>query len=156
MTRGSRLVLFFFFLCLSLGIPGCMAGEGTDLDENGNPISSDGAPGDGSSPQATLAWLQANVFTAICGQCHQGASAPLGVVLSPDAYQALVREARVSQEIPSMYLVEPGDPESSYLVWKIEGRPGIVGEQMPLGQSRLPQETIEAIKTWIADGAPEE
>jgi hypothetical protein len=49
--------------------------------------------------------------------------------------------------------VNPGDPESSYIVWKIEGRSGIVGARMPLGLAPLSDEQIAAIRGWIADGA---
>ena len=48
--------------------------------------------------------------------------------------------------------VEPGDPDMSYLVWKIEGRSGIVGARMPLG-GVLPDENIQTIRDWIEAGA---
>jgi hypothetical protein len=50
--------------------------------------------------------------------------------------------------------VKPGDPDNSYMVHKIEGLAGIVGGRMPLGQTPLPQTTIDAIRQWIANGAP--
>ncbi len=45
--------------------------------------------------------------------------------------------------------IVPGDPENSYLVWKIEGRDGIAGERMPLDQPPLLQARIDLIKSWI-------
>jgi hypothetical protein len=39
------------------------------------------------------------------------------------------------------------------MVLKIEGAAGIVGGQMPLGETPLPQATINAIRQWIMDGA---
>jgi hypothetical protein len=40
------------------------------------------------------------------------------------------------------------------MLHKIEGAPGIVGGQMPLGETPLPQATIAAISQWITNGAP--
>jgi methionine-rich copper-binding protein CopC len=40
------------------------------------------------------------------------------------------------------------------MVHKIEGAPGITGGQMPLGETPLPQATIDAIRQWITNGAP--
>jgi hypothetical protein len=50
--------------------------------------------------------------------------------------------------------VIPGDPENSYLIHKLEGRPGIVGTQMPRGDVRLSAGQILVIKRWIERGAP--
>ncbi len=58
-----------------------------------------------------------------------------------------------SMENAALNRVTPGDPDNSYLVWKIEGRPEIVGEPMPRGRDPLPPEAITAIRQWIADGA---
>jgi hypothetical protein len=49
--------------------------------------------------------------------------------------------------------VKASDPDNSYLVRKIQGGPGIVGGQMPLGGPYLPQATIDTIRQWIANGA---
>ena len=45
------------------------------------------------------------------------------------AYATLVNAPSVSK--PGAIRVVPGDPDASYLVQKIEGAPGIVGERMP-------------------------
>jgi hypothetical protein len=51
--------------------------------------------------------------------------------------------------------VIPGDPENSYLVHKVEGRPGIVGVRMPtVGPPYLTDGQILILKRWIANGAP--
>jgi hypothetical protein len=51
--------------------------------------------------------------------------------------------------------VNPGNPDMSYLVQKIEGLSSISGGQMPLGETPLPQSTIDAIRQWITNGAPQ-
>ena len=130
-----------------VGTTGC-AGEGTGLDEFGNPIGGLIAP---LGP--TLAGIQDNIFTPICTLCHTGAAAPLGLALDEGvAFQNLVSVVSVEDE--GVLRVDPGDADSSYLVWKVEGRAGIVGERMPLGLAPLSTEQIAAIRGWIDAGAP--
>jgi hypothetical protein len=127
-------------------LSGC-AGNGDGLDENGRPIDS------GPLPLApTFASIQQNVFTPICTQCHAGASAPLGLRLDEaSSYAAIVNTASV--EVPGLRRIQPGNPDSSYLIQKIEGR-AAVGGRMPLNQAALPQATIDVIRAWVTQGAP--
>ncbi len=123
------------------------AGEGTGLDEFGNPIRANTL-----ELGPTLSSIQHYVFTPICTQCHTGAAAPLGLALdSGVARQNLVSVN--SSEMPALLRVNPGNPDSSYIVWKIEGRSGIQGGRMPLGMQPLSAEQIAAIRGWISDGA---
>ena len=55
-----------------------------------------------------------------------------------------------SGQNPMLDRVEPGDPDNSYLVRKIEGN---AGTRMPLGQPALPNQQIQNIRNWILDGA---
>ena len=51
--------------------------------------------------------------------------------------------------------VIPGDPAGSYLIQKLEGASGIVGERMPQdGPPFLTVGQIAIIRQWIQDGAP--
>jgi hypothetical protein len=129
---------------------GC-AGNGQGLDQNGQPISQGG--GTGGPITADFQSIQDNVFTPICSVCHIGAGAPEGLQLdAAHSYNLLVGVP--SNEDRSLLRVKPGDPNDSYMVHKIEGAPGIVGGQMPLGETPLPQATIDAIRQWITNGAP--
>jgi hypothetical protein len=132
---------------------GC-AGNGQGLDQNGQPISGGGGGGNGNGTvTADFQSIQDNVFTPICSKCHIGASAPEGLQLDAGhSYNLLVGVASVEQ--PSLQRVAAGDPDSSYMVHKIEGAPGISGGQMPLAETPLPQATIDAIRQWITNGAP--
>jgi hypothetical protein len=143
--KGSALVLA---ACLA----GC-AGNGKGLDQNGQPIGS-GSGATSSGPiTADFQSIQDNVFTPICSKCHIGASAPEGLQLdAAHSYNLLVGVP--SAEVPSLMRVKPGDPDNSYMVQKIEGASGILGGQMPLGETPLPQATIDAIRQWITNGAP--
>jgi methionine-rich copper-binding protein CopC len=135
---------------LLLGCTAGCAGNGQGLDQNGQPISSGGA---GGPITADFQSIQNNVFTPICSKCHIGGGAPEGLQLdAAHSYNLLVGVP--SAEQPSLLRVKPGDPDLSYMVHKIEGLPGITGGQMPLGETPLPQATIDAIRQWITNGAP--
>ncbi len=144
------LALLFLVAMALFCIPGC-AGNGDGLDENGNPIGNGGGP----LPvdfEPTFANIQTNVFDAICVGCHIGAFAPQGLRLdSANSYSMLVGVPSV--ERPELFRVAPGNPDASYLIRKLEGGPDIVGAQMPLNLPPLPQNTINAIRVWIAQGA---
>ena len=132
-------------------LAGC-AGNGAGLNASGAPIGS----GNGSTAPLTADWqsIQDHVFTPICSPCHSGAGAPLGLMLdAAHSYSLLVGVP--SGEVASLKRVEPGDPDSSYIIRKLTGAPGIVGGQMPLDETPLPQSTIDVIRQWITNGAPQ-
>lgn len=100
---------------------------------------------------ATFSWIQANVFDQNCAVpgCHVQGSAAFGLVLSEDQSYGNLVDVPAQGPTFSILRVKPGDPDSSYVVWKLEGRSGIAGVQMPRGRPPLPQEQIDAIKRWI-------
>ena len=56
---------------------------------------------------------------------------------------------------PGATRVIPGDPDNSYLIHKLEGRQGIVGERMPRTSGPfLTEGQISVISRWIEIGAP--
>lgn len=122
--------------------------------EGGNGYAGD--DGAGSSPPppllvATFESIQANVFTPICVECHGGATAPLGLRLDEtNSYGLLVGISSVEQ--PSVPRVAPGNPNTSYLIQKLEGTAAF-GARMPLGREPLAQSDIDVIRQWIIDGA---
>lgn len=129
-------------LVVGVGCPG----EGTGLDPFGNPLTNAVPLG------PTLAGIQANIFTPICTQCHTGSAAPEGMALDAGvARQNIVGVP--SNQIPGLLRVNPGKPDSSYIVWKIEGRAGIGGLRMPRNLPPLSADQIAAIREWIENGA---
>jgi hypothetical protein len=149
MSLGKYLCLLLPIVAILL-LAGC-AGNGQGLDENGNPVGNDGGLPVAFDP--TFSNIQQNVFSAICIECHVGNTAPEGMRLDPqNAFSNLVGVPSV--ERPDLLRVKPGDPNNSYIIQKLEGGPGIVGGQMPLNRPPLSQETINAIRLWIAQGAP--
>jgi hypothetical protein len=132
---------------------GACAGNGSGLNSNGAPI---GSGGSGGTTPLTADWqsIQDNVFTPICSPCHIGAGAPKGLILdAAHSYSLLVGVP--SAEVPSLNRVKPGDPNNSYIILKLTGAPGIVGGQMPLDETPLSQSTIDVIRQWITNGAPQ-
>ena len=136
----------FTALCLTCALAAC-AGNGEGLDENGRPAGEDSG-----TLQPNFQSIQALVFTPVCTGCHAGAAAPLGLRLDEGASYALLVNAP-SVEVPSLMRVQPGDPDASYLIQKLEGT-AAVGSRMPLNAPPLPQSTIDVIRQWITDGAP--
>ena len=105
----------------------------------------------GRALDPTLASIQEHVFTPICTDCHvPGGQGPMPLDSASASYQSLVNQP--SLEV-GLLRVAPGDPANSYLVIKLQGAPGIVGERMPLGKAPLTPEQIQAIVDWIASGA---
>jgi len=137
-------------LWLLLGCAAGCAGNGEGLDQNGQPISSGGS---GGPITADFQSIQENVFTPICSKCHIGGGAPEGLQLdAAHSYNLLVGVPSVEQ--PALLRVKMGDPDNSYMVHKIQNSGGISGGQMPLNETPLPQATIDAIRQWITNGAP--
>ncbi len=96
--------------------------------------SGDGFVGSGgaSGPLApNFDSIQANIFEPLCEHCHAGANAPAGLRLdAANSYALLVGIASVERS--NILRVAPGDPNTSYLIQKLEGTAAI-GERMPAG-----------------------
>src|SRR4029434_1638205 len=87
-----------------------------------------------------------------CTNCHNGNPFVPGNFTGANAYAALVGARSV--EKPSLLRVAPGEPDSSYMVHKLEGGPDIVGERMPRGGGPfLTGGRMLVIRRWIAEGA---
>ena len=90
-----------------------------------------------------------------CVTCHTnaGRNPAAGLNLAVDPYAALVNVASTQKR--ELLRVNPGDPENSYLVHKLEGRSGIVGLRMPFsGPPHMTSGQIDVVKRWIEIGAP--
>lgn len=133
-------------LCMTCALGAC-AGDGDGLDENGRPLGE--VTG---TLQPTFQSIQDRVFTPACTGCHAGAAAPLGLRLEEGAAYAMLVNAP-SVEVPALRRVQPGNPDASYLIQKLEGT-AAVGGRMPLNAPPLPPSTIAVIRQWITDGAP--
>lgn len=80
--------------------------------------------------------------------CHTGTAPMMGLKLTADEYYARTIN-QPSTEKPQLMRIKPGKPDSSYLVMKILGTPGIIGSRMPFGRDPLTDDEITAIVEWV-------
>ena len=110
----------------------------------------------------TLATIQSEVFEKTdssgrpaCTNCHTavGRNPAGGMNLTHDvAFDNLVNVPVRGKAGETRAI--PGNPDNSYLIKKLEGTPGIVGQRMPIGGLYLTDGQILIIRRWIANGAP--
>jgi hypothetical protein len=125
-----------------------------------------GVTGDGNTASLTdcqeatqhsdLAWIQQKVFSVSClAGCHSGSNPDARQDLSPGAsYANLVNVP--STQYSGWTRVVPGAPDRSMLMVQLGGEVGPELEgTMPWGQPKLCDEEIDAIRRWIAAGAPQ-
>ena len=139
----KRLPLVLLFM--SIAIVGCDSSDPDDDQMDDMPPV---------ALEATLSSIQANIFTTTCATsaCHDSQAPARSLDLSNGAaFAALVNVT--SADVPGLFLVNPTNPDSSYLVWKLEGNPGISGQRMPRGGAALSTSQIDVVRQWITDGA---
>jgi hypothetical protein len=112
--------------------------------------------------QPTFSSIQRDIFStsdtagrAACTSCHNAAGASFAGELNltgATAYNALVNVPSTGK--PGAVRVVPGNPDASYLIQKLEGASGIVGDRMPrTGGPFLTAGQIAIIRRWIELGA---
>lgn len=90
-----------------------------------------------------------------CATCHLTGEEAGGMSLVGDSAIGFL-VGKPSQEAPAVMRVEPGAPDKSYLVMKIEGTHldhGGSGAMMPFGGFPLDAGDVAKIRAWIAQGA---
>lgn len=111
---------------------------------------------DSGDMEPTLASIQEHVFTPICTECHTGSSAPEGLRLEEGQSHGHLVEIASNQQ-PELFRVDPGNPDDSYIIRKLEGEPDISGDRMPQnGPPYLDQSDIDVIRQWISEGASDD
>jgi hypothetical protein len=105
----------------------------------------------GPSLDPTLSAIHEELFMPRCGAnaCHGGPGPAAGLNLEIDPHANLVNVA--SDADPAIQRVTPGDPDASLLYLLLLGD-SHNARKMPLN-SQLEDYEIDAIKTWIEDGA---
>lgn len=110
-----------------------------------------------STPPQMVAYTQVQaIWTRSCtgAQCHDASSPQGGLELTPSAsYAELVNKPGGS--CTQYDLVEPGFPERSYLVFKLQGSgPCFMGSRMPKPPDALTAAEIQLVRDWVFNGAP--
>ncbi len=137
MHRGLVLFIGLFIV----GLAGCDLGtepEEGNGDENG---------------EVSFAEDVQPIFTENCASagCHGTSNTQRNLVLvSGQASENIVNVP--SEWMPEMDRIEPGKPDSSFLLLKVKPNPP-QGSRMPLGGSPLTDGQIEMIESWIEAGA---
>lgn len=112
-----------------------------------------------SSGPATLSSIQQDVFRLSCGTsgCHDNRATPAGnldLTSTGRSYSHLVN--RDSIQVANLKLVNPGDPDTSYLMDKLRGTHiavGGLGVRMPQYAAAISETDITRIQDWIIAGA---
>lgn len=126
------------FVAILLGTAACRGDSGTE-------------PADSDTLMPTLSSIQTHIFTPSCAGHHGPSLAEADLDLS--AGRSFANLVNVPSTQVELDLVRPGDAENSYLIHKMDGRPGIVGRQMPIGRLPFSTEEIAVIRQWIDAGA---
>ncbi|MDP6932290.1 MAG: hypothetical protein QGG40_05205 [Myxococcota bacterium] len=109
------------------------------------------ACGDGNNYDPELSVLSDEVLGPSCGfsSCHGGGAGSLTLDGVSDHENLVGVE---SAQLEGAVLVVAGDPDSSYLVQKLEDAAGIEGDPMPIGGT-LDDLRLEQVRAWIEEGA---
>jgi hypothetical protein len=109
------------------------------------------AAGCGAKAPATLGEIERGVFARSCvfSACHKGASPAGGLGLDAPTYNKLVGKAAT---VSGRTLVIASDPDGSYLMEKLRSQRPAAGTRMPPTDA-LDADSIEMVRSWIADGA---
>ncbi len=106
---------------------------------------------DAGAPASTdLEARVVNLFEQSCARagCHAGPVAQMDMFLTSSQYYASTVDV-FSTERPDLKRVDPGNPEQSYLLMKVNGSADIVGLQMPMAGETLSQDEIQLLEDWI-------
>ncbi len=133
------------------------ATEGTTGDATtGEGTTGEGTTGEGTSTgePAGLSWaldVYPVVFANVCG-CHANSAGGLSMKNTADAYANLVGFQSYGSVLKR---VESGDPDASYVLYKLRGTHDKIGVGLPMpqGGDQLPKEKIDLVEQWILDGA---
>jgi hypothetical protein len=112
--------------------------------------------------EVSFSSIQSEIFSSTdssgrvaCTNCHNAGNAQNAAGLNLEAnvsYAMLVSVA--ARQKPGAVRVIPGDPDNSYLVQKLEGTAGIVGQRMPRTAGPfLTDGQMSVIRRWISQGA---
>ena len=86
------------------------------------------------------------ILDSNCSSCHSWMSSHESV---------LAKKSDASPATMALSIVYPGKPDSSVIVWRIEGAlpGGGFISRMPQGEDKLADQTIQMVKDWIHQGA---
>lgn len=109
----------------------------------------------GTGPVVSFVGQIQPIFDTRCtgSACHDATPSGALNLLSGVAHARLVNQP--SAYCPAIDRVEPGRPDQSFLMWKLQGSGGgcFFGSRMPLGGAALDADELQLISDWIGNGA---
>lgn len=151
MRLGNVLVALFAVCTVACSGSGGYGGSSGGTGGSSSSSSSSGGIQD-ITLEPAFSSIQDNLFSTVCVECHSGGNPPQGLSLEAAQSYGLLVDVP-SSEVPAVNRVEPGDPDNSYIVHKLEGT-AAVGLRMPAnGPPYLSDSQIAVIRQWISDGA---
>jgi len=158
MTHGGR-----FKRCLLAALSavtfGCSESDKQEMSDA--QVEDDAGDDAGTSPVSFARDLQP-LFNQRCVYCHYtGSGLDLSMPFDPDeGLIGLKNGWYVEHDSPYEYVVVPGDPDNSFLVYKVGASRDPVefdvannGEPMPYHIPYLTADELMRVRQWVADGA---
>jgi len=118
-------------------------------------------PGGSTESEADTSWVPPSdpelvalrdeavtILDTFCAACHAGDAGAAALDLRKTDMESRLIDVP-STQVDTLRLVDTIAPERSYLVMKMRGTKGIVGQRMPLG-GRISEEFIEDVEAWVA------
>lgn len=150
----------FVVVVIAFALASCRASHGppgpssSGDDDASAPLFGDGALTD--DPLGLDAAVTTRVQLVLSGcngteSCHTGGAA--GLSFPVDDVGRLLVDVPSSEE-PALLRVKPGDPDASYLLRKVRGDPGIVGDRMPATSAPFDPRLPALLEAWVEAGAP--
>lgn len=123
-------------------------------------LADGGASSSGDAANASvgvrLSQIQTNFFDKHCvTNCHTAVAGASNLSLASGRSHNNLVNVR-SQQLTNQWRVLPGQASQSYLIKKMEGTTGIVGEQMPRLAPARPASELNQVREWINKGAPDD
>ena len=147
----------FLLALLACPPPVLDSGEDSEIEIEADADTDTDADSDADTDPVTYDGDIAPVFATNCTDygCHLNRES-INSLDASVAYGFLTTE--MSEDIPTMPKVDPGDSSNSYLYLKLKGthlEAGGAGVQMPKGQDPLSADDLALVKAWIDGGAVE-
>lgn len=139
------------------GEPGTTSGPFGTTSEGSDDGSGGGSTDTGDDlcgPPVDFATQVVPILAAQCtgGMCHDAVMPRASLDLLTEPHAAMVNVPSV--QCDARLLVDPGSPQTSYLVDKLRGRALCDGDLMPKDEPPLSPKGIATIEAWICQGAP--
>ena len=167
MTRWAAALALVLLAGCTGEDPGSDAGSGGTDDDTGSTCAEGLLPcNDECLPpfEPTLANVHGQVLQGCtAAACHGDAGPAENLVVTTPAQAHMNMVGIPSLQNPALSLVEPGDPDGSYLLAKLSGvgmaeksSTGGPSVRMPIGFPATCDARLSLVQAWIAAGAPDQ